>query len=88
MTHQRMLRIATRRSPTQAKHTCSTDAWYMVSSEATEKLTAKITANPIIFLNVMLWSSGMTMPLSRSTREIGIKKQDKIKDRKYRKCNF
>lgn len=54
MTHQRMLRIATSRSPTQAMHTCSTDAWNIVKSEATEKLTARITASPIMFLNVMV----------------------------------
>lgn len=48
-----MLRIETMRRPTQDKHTSSTEAWYVVNSAATEKLTAKIAVIPIIFLNVM-----------------------------------
>lgn len=61
-------------STTHAMHTSATDAWKKARTAATPKLTARTTPIPIIFFSVMVWSSGIIIPLLRRRRERKIKR--------------
>jgi hypothetical protein len=61
-------------STTHAMHTSATDAWKKARTAATPKLIARTTPIPIMFFRVIVWSSGITIPLLRRDEE---KEKDK-----------
>jgi hypothetical protein len=56
-------------STTHAMHTSATDAWKKARTAATPKLTASTTPIPIMFFRVIVWSSGIIIPLLKRKRK-------------------